>query len=85
MNDQLTFQLTPTMMSLIPVVAAIIQIAKNVPAIARVSAWLPYISVGVSLGLCYAVKVPDPILPSIIIGLAASGGYEFMKAKSNTT
>jgi len=80
--NELQITLTPEMMALVPLVAAILQVIKRVSWFQddKVKAWLPFVSVGVSLGLAYLTKMEDPILPSIIIGLVASGGYDLLKA-----
>ena len=79
--DELTFELSPKMLMLVPVVAAIIQQIKAIKIIEPVKEWLPLAALGISLGLCYALKIPNPILPAIMIGLAASGGYDLVKGK----
>lgn len=79
--EEFTINLTPQALALIPVVAAIIQAAKKIPRVQQINNWLPFISVGLALALGYAIKIPNPILPSIIIGLVASGGYDLLKGK----
>jgi len=32
------------------------------------------------VGLAYLTKVPEPILPAIVVGLMASGAYDALKA-----
>ena len=77
--ENLTIELTPAMLALVPVVAAILQVLKRVEAIQKVKAWLPFAAIGVALALGYLTKMPDPIIPSIIIGLVSSGGYDLLK------
>lgn len=71
--------LTPEMLALIPVVAALLQVLKNIKAVQNIKEWLPYVSVGLALGLGYLTKMENPIIPSIVIGLMASGGYDLVK------
>ena len=71
--------LTPEMLVLVPVVAALLQVLKNIEAIQAIKEWLPYVAVGIALGLGYLTKMENPILPSILIGLMASGGYDLVK------
>ncbi len=80
--DELTLQLTPTMLAIVPAVAAILQVAKRFKAVEVLKPWFPFISIVIALGLCYAAKMPDPIAPSIVIGLVASGSYDVLKAPS---
>ncbi len=77
--DELVIQLTPQMLLLIPIVAAIVQVVKQLKAIEKYTKWLPFVAIGVAYGLAMATNVADPILPSVIIGLAASGGYDAVK------
>lgn len=78
--DTFTINLSAEMLTLVPIVAAILQLAKRIEAIAKLSQWFPFISVGIALGLGYLTKMTDPIYPSILIGLVASGGYDLLKA-----
>ena len=80
--ENLTVSLTPEMLALIPVVAAIIQLLKRVEAVKKLTAWLPFAAIGIALGLNYYTNIPEPVLPSIIIGLVASGGYDLLKGST---
>jgi len=79
--ENLNVELTPAMLALVPVVAAILQMVKRLPIPIQVKEFLPGISMLIALGLLYSQSVPDPILPSVIIGLMASGGYDLLKQK----
>lgn len=79
MEETLNITLTPQMLALVPVVAAILQMVKRVPQIEQIKGWLPFASLGIALGLCYITGVKEPILPAIVIGLVASGGYDVLK------
>ena len=83
--------LTPGMLLLIPVVAALVQVLKNkVLAIKyipigisdAIKSALPYVSIGIAFGLLCYVGVEKPLLESIMIGLSASGGYSAVKGAS---
>ena len=76
----MNIELTSEMLALIPAVALIIQLVKNLDFYKDIKKWTPFVSMGIALGLCYLTKVPDPILPAIAIGLAASGAYSSVKA-----
>ena len=80
--EELTITLTPAMITLVPIVGAILQVLKRIEAIQKIKEWMPFLSVGIALGLGFLTKMPDPILPSVIIGLVASGGYDLLKAPS---
>jgi hypothetical protein len=77
-----TIQLTPAALALVPIVAAILQVLKRIEVIAKLSQWLPFVSMGIALGLGYLTNIPDPIVPSILIGLLASGSYDAVKSIS---
>lgn len=79
--EQLNVDLTPAMLALVPVVAAILQMIKKFPLPDKIKEFLPGGSMLIALGLLYANNVPDPILPSVIIGLMACGGYDLLKQK----
>lgn len=72
--------LTPEMLALVPIVATVLQLAKRIEAIAKLKQWYPFLSIGIALGLGYLTGMEEPIAPSIIIGLVASGGYDLLKA-----
>ncbi len=78
--ESLTIELTPEMLAMVPVVAAILQLAKRFVFVEKIKSFLPLIAIAISLGITYAGKMPDPILSSIIIGLTAVGGFELVKA-----
>jgi len=78
--EEYTIQLTPAMLTLVPVVAALLQFAKRLEAVQKIKEWLPMVSIGIALGLAYLTKMPDPIMGAVVIGLVASGGYDLLKA-----
>ena len=82
MLDQLQIQLTPAMLVLVPVIGAVVQLLKAIPFVAQNSKWLPYVSIGVALGLGFLTKLPEPIISSVILGLAASGSYDLVKSST---
>jgi uncharacterized membrane protein len=78
-------QLTPELLPILT--AAILQFIKSFPPLAQYitgheKEWLPILSMAVGVGLAYAIGVVSPILPGIMIGLAASGGYDLLKGKT---
>jgi len=77
--EDLTITLTPAMLALVPVVAAILQMLKKLEPIQKIKSYLPFISVGVACGLCFFAKIQEPIMASIIIGLVASGGFDMLR------
>lgn len=72
--------LTPAMLALVPVVAAILQLAKRFEPLQKLKSYLPFISIGIALGLGSLANMPNLIISSVIIGLVASGGYDLLKA-----
>lgn len=79
--EELTVTLTPAMLAIVPVVAAVVQAIKRLEVVAKYKQWLPFMSIGIAYGIAYFTQVPDPVVPSILIGLAASGGYDLFKVK----
>lgn len=77
--ENLTTTLTPEMLALVPIVAAILQVVKNIKAIEKLKDWFPFFSVAIAYGLCYYSNVAEPVLPAILIGLTASGAYDLVK------
>lgn len=77
----LEIELTSEMLALVPIVAAILQVAKRIKAVENLKEWFPFLSVAVAYGLCYFSGVTQPVMPSIVIGLVASGGYDLVKGK----
>jgi len=77
-------QLTPEMLALVPVVAAIIQMLKKIPQITPYKDLLPLAAIGISVALVYSVNYLAFLLPAIIVGLMACGGYEMLKSKPKT-
>lgn len=82
MLEDYSLTLTPAMLALVPVVAAILQFAKRIKAVQEIKEWLPVISIGLSFGLAQLTKLPDPIIGSVVIGLVACGSYDLLKAKT---
>jgi len=79
--ETLSINLTPEMLALVPIVAALLQLVKSIKALSKLTDWFPVIAVGTGIGLTIITKVPDPVLPGIVIGLLAAGGYDFLKGK----
>jgi len=87
-------ELTPEMLFLVPIVAALIQVLKDKVLVIKyipdrisesVKGVLPYISIAFALGLLYYQQVPQPLLPAIIVGLTACGGFDLLKGKKLDT
>jgi hypothetical protein len=79
MDGEFAIELSPKLLALVPVIAAIIQILKRLPQLQALKAWLPVVSVVLGIGFAYLNKVPDPIVPGITLGLLASGAYDVLK------
>jgi hypothetical protein len=84
MNDNI--ELSKTMLALVPVVAWLIQQVKEIPALSFLKQWLSYISVVAGVGMACLVNwnfsPQETIIPGIIMGILATGGYEMMKTKN---
>ncbi len=81
MDETYTITLTPAMMALVPVVATLLQLAKAVKPLEKIKPYFPFVGIGISYGLCILTGVTSPVMPSILIGLVAAGGYDMLKAK----
>jgi hypothetical protein len=77
--ENLSLELTPAMLVLVPMVAAVIQFIKKIPQLASYHEWLPLVSLALGVGAAYLQKLPDPIMAGIIIGLTASGAFDVLK------
>ena len=75
----LMFSLAQT---LVPMVAVLMQLLKKMKVMEKLTQYLPFISIGVAYLLATVMKMPDPIMPSIIIGLVADGSYDVIKGIS---
>lgn len=80
----MNIELKPELLALVPVVAAIIQMLKKIPAIKPYKDWLPIVAIGISVALVYSVDYLAFLVPAIIVGLLACGGYEMLKSKPKT-
>lgn len=91
--ENLNIELTPAMLALVPIVAALIQILKKILAIKYIPAevgifikeLLPFASILIAFGLLYFQNLVEPLLPAIIIGLIAAGGYDVLKQKKKNS
>lgn len=82
--ETLNVELTPAMLAFIPVVAALLQMLKKIPQVALFKEFLPVVSIAISAGLLYYQGVPNFIIPAVIIGLTACGGFDLLKGKKPT-
>lgn len=82
--ESLNIDLTPELLALVPVVVALLQLAKSFQWFEALKQWAPFIAIGIAFGLAKASGVTEPIMPSIIVGLVASGGYDLFKAPTKT-
>ena len=72
--------LTPQMLAIVPIVAAVIQILKPMKSMKAVKKYLPFIAIGLAYALCYAMKIENAVLPAIVMGMTAAGAYDTAKA-----
>ena len=80
MNTEIT--LTPAMLAIVPIVAYFIQIIKGLPYAEKLTPYLPILSGLVGIGLSYLFAIENPVIAGILIGMAASTGYNQFKATS---
>ncbi|KKN71371.1 hypothetical protein LCGC14_0420930 [marine sediment metagenome] len=81
--ETLDIKLTTEMLTLVPIVAVLMQLLKNTEIFKKVKQYLPFISIVIAYALATVTNIPDPIMPSIIIGLTASGSYSAVKGISS--
>jgi len=79
--ENLNVELSPAMIAFVPIVAAIIQMLKRIPHFEKFKEWLPFFSMVIAWALLYYQGVQNPILPAVMIGLTACGGYDLLKGK----
>ena len=75
-------QLSPEMLALVPLVAAVLQVLKKIPIVDKLKAYMPFIAMILSLGAVYATNAQLDIMPAVLMGLMASGAYDGVKAIS---
>ena len=69
------------MVQLVAAVGAILQMAKAIPQLEKIKAWLPVLSVALGVALAFVWSLDEPVIAGIMIGLTASGSYDFLKPK----
>ena len=80
--DNLTTQLGPAGMILIPLVAGLVQQLKRVPGIVKLQEKFPvYLTaaLGFGIGAAYLMGLTNPAVAGVIIALSACGAYEAVK------
>ena len=84
MDENLTITLTPAMMAIVPVVAALLQVAKTFPIVVKFKAYMPVFSIVIAGVIAHLAKVEDPYMAGVLIGLASSTGYDLFKGLTTT-
>ena len=79
--EDLTLNLTPEVLALIPIVAAILQVVKGISAVNKLKQWFPFFGIAIAYGLGLASGATDPVIQSVLVGLVAAGSYDLFKAK----
>jgi Sec-independent protein secretion pathway component TatC len=72
--------LSPAMLAIVPLVAYFVQILKGLPYADKLSPYLPIVSMLFGIGGSYAFSIPNPVVAGIMIGMAASTGYNQFRA-----
>lgn len=73
--------LNATPEKLVIMIAAIIQIVKQIPFFSNKLDWLPLIAIGIGVGLAFAASMTNPIIAGVMLALMAIGGYETVTRK----
>jgi len=88
-GGDLVINLTPQMLSIIPLLAVAMQMLKGIEPVAKLKAWFPLLSVVVAVGLAIVMKMgPDTqsqIMAGVVMGLATAGGYDTARMASKVT
>jgi len=84
MNDY-TIQLTPALVALVPIVLAVLQIAKRIEFLLAYKQWFPLLAVGLAVLIAYVQGIPQPIIGGLMAGLVAAGGYDVIKIGNSST
>lgn len=70
---------TPDMLIIMPVIAVILQKFKDIPILKDYTAYFPFLSIGLGIGLAFLFKVQQPVVVGLLAGLVTSGGYDALK------
>ena len=82
MESQLSIELTPAMLAMVPLVAAVLQMFKNLPLLETYKRYFPIAALALGIGAAFLQGFPNPILVGIVIGLTAAGSYDVLKGKT---
>lgn len=77
--EDLIVAITPTIIMITGLVAAVLQFAKAIPQIEKWKSLLPFAALAVGIGLSFAWQVTSPVQTGIVAGLIAAGGYDILK------
>lgn len=82
-DQTLQIVLTPPMLSIIPMLAVVLQVVKGIPFIQKHTAWFPVVAIAIAVFVAVATKMgvttADQIIAGITMGLATAGGYDVAK------
>jgi len=87
MSEQMTVQLTPQMLTVIPILAVAMQMVKGLAPVEKekVKPFLPFVAVAAAIVLAILMKMgtglEDQVVSGIIMGLATAGGYDAAKVR----
>lgn len=76
----LSTNITPEMLALVPVIAAVLQVLKKIPNTEKIRPFAPFIGILLAFAVMFAGNPEAELLPAIIVGLVASGAYDGYKA-----
>lgn len=83
-----TLELTPAMMSLVPIIAYLVGMIKGILEVytfyPKVKGFLPLAAILIGIGLSYLVGIENAPVAGIMEGIASIAGYEILKGKEKT-
>ena len=81
---QFGIELSPSMLAFVPLVAFLVQLIKETGLVENVKGLLPLVAIGLGIACSFLAAKGlttwyDPVLPGVMIGILATGGYEAFK------
>lgn len=82
-GDVMEVQLTPQMLTVIPLLLMAMQMIKGFEPVAKLTAWFPLMTMAVAVVLAILMQMgPDvqsQVMSGVVMGLATCGGYDAAK------
>ena len=74
-----TVEFTPVMLILIAFIAAVLQGFKAMVWAEKVKQIFPLVAAAIGIGACFASQQENPVVSGIVVGMAASFGFDIFK------